>query len=241
MRHEAAARLAVMWCMTLGVAAPAAGQTHTDERLWTAVSLRGKVTADASWRWTADTLVQSRDGVRTLDQVLEHVMLTRDVGGVGIGVGYALGAGFRNRTLLEHRLTQAVTWSSGVGTRVSLRSLLEERFLTGRNAMLLRTRQQVRVVWPLAAHHGLRGIVSEEVSWQADSRALTALRPNGNRLFVGIGLSVAPGSTVEIGYLNAYARTGSNGRQSSHVLSASLAVSLAPGRRPAAGNAVRMQ
>ena len=39
---------------------------------------------------------------------------------------------------------------------------------------------------------------------------------------------------AQIGYLNAYARAGSNRRRSSHVLSVSLAVSPTPRRRPAA-------
>src|SRR5262245_31245115 len=90
---RAKAAVAALYVAVLGMAAPAAGQVATDEGVWTAVSLRGRVTADAGWRWGADTLVQSRDGVRTLDQALEHVWVTRDVGqGVAIGFGYAVGA-----------------------------------------------------------------------------------------------------------------------------------------------------
>lgn len=232
-REGAAAALAVMCAAALGVAAPAAGQMATDKGVWTAVSLRGNLSADAAWRWTADSFVQSRDGVRTLDFGLEQVMVTRDVGRqVSVGFGYAVGAGFRsNETLLEHRLTQLFTWSGGARTRVSLRSLLEERFIAGRGAMLLRAREQLRVVWPFAAQPRLRGVVSEEVLVQADSRALTAPRLDGNRLFAGIGWTLTPGSAVEIGYVNAYSSAGSNRRQSSHVLSASLAVSLSQKRR----------
>ena len=232
-RDQAAAALAAMFFAALGVAAPAAGQTATDEGVWTAVSLRGKVSADAPWRWTADSFVQSREGVRTLDLAFEQVMVTFDVGRqVGVGVGYGVGAGFRNRgALLEHRLTQLLTWGAGVHTRVSLRSLLEERFITGRDAMLLRARQQVRVVWPLAAQRRLRGVASAEVLVQADSKALGSARLDGSRLFVGVNWTLTPGSAVEIGYLNAYSSGGSNRRRSSHVLAASLAVSLSQGRR----------
>jgi hypothetical protein len=228
---HAPAALVAMLVTALGVAAPAAGQT-TDEGVWMAVSLRGKATADAAWRWTADSFVQSRDGVQTLDSVLEHVMVTRDVGRrVGVGFGYGVGAGFRNTgVLLEHRLTQLVAWNRGVHTRVSLRTLLEERFITGHDAMLLRARQQVRVVWPLAAGRRLRGVAWEEVLVQADSRALTSPRVDANRLFVGIGRTLTPGSAVEIGYLNAYSSPGSRRRQSSHVLWTSLAVSLSQRR-----------
>ena len=230
---KAAGALAVMLIAALVVTAPAAGQTATDEGVWTAVSLRGKVSADAAWRWNADSFVQSRDGVRTLDLAFEQLIVTRDVGRqVGVGFGYGGGAGFRTSgPLLEHRLTQLVTWSGGVRTRVSLRSQLEERFIIGRDAMLLRAREQLRVVWPLGARGRLRGVVSGEVLVQADSNALTSPRLDGTRLFVGIGRTLTPGSSVEIGYLNVSSSAGSNRRQSSHVVAASLAVSLPQGRR----------
>jgi len=226
----AAAVLAATVVVALGMAAPAAGQAATGQGVWTVVSMRGQVRADAGWRWNADSYVQSRDCVRTLDQVLEQVMVTRDVGrGVGVGIGYGVGAGFRDSgALLEHRLTQQIAWSGGVHTRVSLKSLVEERFIGGRDAMLLRARQQVRVAWPLAAEGRMRGVVSEEVLVQADARALTSFRLDGSRLFVGIGRTLKPGSAVEIGYLNAYS---SASRQSSHVLLASLAVSVPQGAR----------
>lgn len=231
--EQAAAALAAMLFATVGVAAPAASQTATDEGVWTAVSLRGKVTDDAAWRWSADAFVQSRDGVRTLDLVLGHAMVTRDVGRrVKVGAGYAVGVGFRNSgTLLEHRLTQLVTWSSGARTRVSLRTLLEERFVTGREAMWLRARQQVRVAWPIGAQRRLWGVVSEELLVQADGNALSSPRLDGNRSFVGIGRTLAPGSVAEIGYLHVYASAGSNRHQSSHILLASVAMSWPQGTR----------
>ena len=230
---EAAAALAAVLFAVLGVAALAAGQPSTGEGVWMAVSLRGTVREDAAWRWNADALLQSRDGVRTLDVALEGVMVTRDVGRrVRVGFGYAVGVGLRNGgTLLEHRLTQSVAWSAGVQRRVSLKNLLEERFITGRDAMLLRDRLQVRVVWPLAARHRLRGVVSAEVLVQADSRAVTSPRLDGGRLFVGMGWTLTPASAVEIGYLYADSSAGPNRRQRRHILSASLAVSLSRGRQ----------
>jgi hypothetical protein len=224
---------AFVFVAALGLVAPAAGQTATDVGVWTAVSLRGKASEDGAWRWMVDSLVQSRDGVRTLDSALEQIVVTRDAGRqVVVGFGYGVGAGFRNGgALLEHRVSQLVTWSAGVRTRVSLRGLLEERFISGGDTMLVRARQQLRVVRPLAAQGRLRAVVSEEVLVQADSRALTSPRLDGNRLFVGMNLAVTPASALEVGYLNAYSRAGSNRQQSSHVLLASLAVSVAQGKR----------
>jgi hypothetical protein len=218
---------------SFGVAVTATGQTTTDAGVWTAVSLRGPISADRAWGWTADSFLRSRDGVQTLDFVLGHVMVTRDVTErVGVGFGYGFAAGFEDSgALLEHRFTQQVGWSRGLRTRLSVRSLVEERFIVGQDAMLLRARQQVRVVWPLARQGRLRGVVSEEVLVQADSRALTAPRLHSNRAFAGIGRTLTSRTAMEVGYLNSYSMAGSNRPQRSHVLSASLAVSLSEGRR----------
>ena len=226
-QREAVAAVAAMLVASLGVAAPAAGQTASDDGVWTALSLRGQVSAESAWRWSADTLVRSRDGVRTLDLALGHVMVMREVGWrIGAGLGYGLVAGFRNDdVLLEHRLTQLVTWTRGGRTRVSLRWLLEERFINGRAAML-RARPQVRLVWPVAAQRRLRGVVSTELLVQADVRSLTSPRLDGTRLFAGVAWMMTPDSAVEIGYMNASTFAGSNRRQISHVLSASLAMTI---------------
>src|SRR5262245_41521161 len=184
-QHSAAAACALVCAAALGVAAPAFGQTITDEGVWTTAALRGRVSEDAAWRWAADGFVQSRDGVQTLDLAFGHVMVTRDIGRRAVvGAGYGFGAGFRTAgILLEHRLTQVVAWNGGGRTRVSFRTLLEERFVTGRDGFLLRAREQVKVVWPLADRGRLRGLVSEEVLVQADSRDLGSPRVDGNRLF----------------------------------------------------------
>jgi uncharacterized protein DUF2490 len=231
-RKGAAAALAVTLFASLGTAATATGETTTDEGVWTAVSLRSWVSADAAWRWTADSLVRSRNGVQTFDFVLGHVMVTREVTPrVGVGFGYGVGAGFpESGALREQRLTQQFTWSRGLHTRLSVRSLVEERFIAG-HAMVLRAREQVRVVWPLAGQGRLRGVLSEEVSVQADSRALTSPRLNSSQAFVGIGRTLTPRSAMEVGYLHSYSIAGANRRQRSHALSASLAVSLSQERR----------
>jgi hypothetical protein len=207
-------------------------QTASDEAVWTTVSMRGQLTEAGSWAWSADTLVRSRDGVNTLDFLFQRVMVT---GGVGehatAGIAYAFGAGFlETGTLFEHRIAQQLTWASGRRTRVSLRNLLEERFISGRTSVLLRAREQVKVAWPLASRGRLAAIVSDEVLVQADARRVSTPVLDGNRLFVGVGRRLTPRSAMEVGYLNALVRSGSHGYRRSHVLSASLAATLQ--RRP---------
>ena len=115
-------------------------------------------------------------------------MVTRDLTRrSSAGIGYAYGAGFPDAgSLREHRFVQQYAWSGGASRRVSLRSRMEERFVTGHDAMLLRVRQQVRVTWPLAATGRAAGSGSEEVFVQANSTALAPRGFDSNRVFVGV-------------------------------------------------------
>ena len=224
---------ALVLTLALAGAAPAlaqtpSAQTRSDEAVWTALSMRGQLTETGSWRWSADTLARSRDGVNTLDFLFEYVMVTHRVGeDATVGFAYAFGAGFlETGTVLEHRAAQQLTWAYGRRTRVSLRNVLEERFISGRDSVLLRAREQVKVAWPLVSGGRLTGIVSDEVLVQADARRVSTPVLDGNRLFVGVGRRLTPRSAIEVGYLNVLARAGSHGRRRSHVLSLSLAATL---------------
>ena len=224
---------ALVLTLALAGAAPALAQTppaqtRSDEAVWTALSMRGQLTVTGSWRWCADTLARSRDRVNTLDFLFEYVMVTRGVGEhATVGFAYAFGAGFlETGTLFEHRAAQQLTWAYGRRTRVSLRNLFEERFISGRDSALLRAREQVKVAWPLLSRGRFTGIVSDEVLVQADARRVSTAVLDGNRLFVGIGRRLTPRSAVEVGYLNVLARAGSHGLRRSHVLSLSLAATL---------------
>jgi hypothetical protein len=219
--------LVVLFFVLIGAAAPAAGQTMTDERVWTGVSVQGRLGTDSPWRWTSDSLVRARDGAGTLDFLAEWVTVTRELTRQsGVGIGYAYAAGFTDAgSLREHRLVQQYTWSRGGHRRASLKTRLEERFVTNHHAML-RARQQVRVTWPLAARAGLQAVLSEELLVQAGVTALTSPGLDSNRVFAGVRRTVTARSAMEIGYMNVYARMGTNRRLRSHVMSATLAVGL---------------
>lgn len=210
------------------VAQPPSAQTRREGAVWTALSLRGQLTETGSWRWSADTLARSGDGLNTLDFLFEYVMVTHGVGEhASVGFAYAFGAGFlETGTLLEHRAAQQLTWAYGRRTRVSLRNVLEERFISGRDSVLLRAREQVKVAWPLVSRGRLTGIVSDEVLVQADARRVSTPVLDGSRLFVGVGRRLTPRSAMEIGYLNVLARAGSHGHRRSRALSLSLAATL---------------
>jgi hypothetical protein len=222
-----AATMLVGLLASLGVAAAANGQTAPDGRVWAAFTVQGPVSNDGRWRWTSDSLVRSRDGASTLDFLGERIMLTRDVSPhVSVGFGYAYGAGFPSGgSLREHRLVQQVSWIGGSRTRVSFKTRVEERFVSGRGAML-RLRQQVRVVRPIAPRGRILAVVSEELFVRTDATALRFPAVESNRLFVGIGRKVTPRTGVEVGYVNVYSRLAPGRKMRSHVLSATVSVAL---------------
>ena len=211
----------------LGAATPASGQTITDRRVWATLTVQRRVSDDGKWRWTSDSLVRSRDGARTLDFLAERVVITREVSPhVGVGFGYAYGAGFPdNGSVREHRFVQQVSWIGGSRTRVSLKTRLEERFITGRDAML-RVRQQVRVVRPIAAHGRILVVVSEELFVVANANALRLPAIDSNRFFAGIGRKVTPRTWVEAGYLNVRSYPALTRSLRSHVLSATFSLTV---------------
>jgi hypothetical protein len=216
----------VVWfLMALGAAAPAAAQAGTEPRIWANVSAQAQFEAGSPWRWTADSIVRTREGSGALDFLAEQFIVTRDLTRrSSVGVGYAYAAGFPDAgVLLEHRFVQQYAWSGGVRRRVSLRSRVEERFVTGQGTMLLRARPQVRVTWPLGAGRGLRAVASDELLVQTSSATPASWWLDNNRMFVGIARTLTPRNAMEIGYMNVYAR-GTSGNRTSHVMSVTFVV-----------------
>jgi Protein of unknown function (DUF2490). len=208
-------------------AVPAAAQTEAEPRVWMEVSVQGRMGPDSSWRWAADSLVRTRNGASTIDFMGEWVSANRDLTErSAVGMGYAFVAGFPDTGFLrEHRFVQQYRWRDSQG-RVSFRTQLEERFVSGDNAMAVRVRERFRATWPLAARGTLRAVVSEEVLVNVNSTARTHRGFDSNQLFVGIGHKVTAKSGVEIGYLNVYSPGASRRTRHSHVMSVTLVVSL---------------
>jgi hypothetical protein len=212
----------------LGASVPAYAQTETEPRLWTAVSVQGRMGSNSPWRWAADSLMRTRNGAGTMDFVAEWFTVSRDVTRrTSVGIGYAYGAGFpESGPVREHRFVQQYTWSSGIARSVvSFRTRVEERFLSGHDAMLIRMRQQVRVTWPLAGK-SLRGVVSGEVCFRTNSTVRAARGFDSSRVFVGIGSKVTERNRIEVGYVNVYSPGARSRKPYSHVLSATLVVSM---------------
>jgi hypothetical protein len=221
--------LMVLPLAALAAAAPAAAHAGAGQRVWTTVSVQGRAGRASPWRWRADSLARTRDGAGTLDLLAQRVMLTRDLTRrSAVGFGYLYGASFPAAgPLSERRLVQQYAWTGGSDWRVSLRSRLEERFVTGHGAVRLRVRQQVRVSWPLT--RTLRGVVSEELLVQANSTGRTPRGFDSNIAFLGVGRRLSPRTWLELGYVNVLARGAAGSNRLGHVVSATLVVSLRQG------------
>jgi uncharacterized protein DUF2490 len=226
LRNEVIRTTQVVLClMGFGAAAPAAAQTDIDRGVWTTISVQGHLGAD--WRWGSDSLLRATDGAGTLDIVGERATVTRSItprSSAGFGYAWA-GGSFHGRFLQEHRLAEQYTWSGKGPVRVSLRSRVEECFLTG-DAMRLRARQRVRLVWPLIAKGRLQGVASEELFLQSSATTKIPRSMDSNEAFIGVAQRLTPRSGLEIGYMSFYSKAGYRGHHRSHVLSAILGVSL---------------
>jgi len=218
---------AVLFFVALVAAVPAAAQTESEPRVWMEVSVQGHFGSDSPWRWAADSLVRTRNGANTMDFMGEWVSVNRDLTRrSAAGIGYAFVAGFPNTGFLrEHRFVQQYRWRDVAG-RVSFRTQLEERFVSGDTAMAVRVRERFRASWPLAARGTLRAVVSDEVFVKINSTARTHSGFDSNQLFVGIGHKMTAQSGVEIGYLNVYSPGAPSRTRRSHIMSATLVVSL---------------
>jgi len=218
---------AVLFFLALAAAAPAAAQTETVPRVWMEVSVQGRMGSDSPWRWAVDSLVRTRNGASTMDVIGEWFSVNRDLTQTsGVGIGYAFVAGFPHVGFSrEHRFVQQYRWRADLAGRVSFRTQLEERFVSGDNAMAVRVRERFRSTWPLAPRRTLRGVVWDEVFVKVNSTARTNRGFDSNQLFVGIGHKVIARSSVEIGYLNVYSPGAPSGARHSHVMAATLVVS----------------
>jgi Protein of unknown function (DUF2490) len=219
---------AVLFLVALAVAAPAAAQTATQPRVWMEVSVQGRVGSDSPWRWAADSLVRTRNGASTVDFMGEWFSVKRDLTQrSAVGIGYAFVAGFPDDGLSrEHRFVQQYTWRADLAGRVSVRTQLEERFVSGGNGMAVRVRERFRSTWPLEPRETLRAAVWDEVFVKVNSPARTTRGFDSNQLFVGIGHKVTGRSSVDIGYLNVYSPGAPSRARYSHVMAATLVMSL---------------
>jgi hypothetical protein len=124
-----------------------------------------------------------------------------------LGAGFLYSARFTPQYTPEYRPYQEVSLKdSWGGVRVHARLRLEERFIEGSGKVSMRLRARVGAAVPLGR------VAGKELSFVAWEEAFVNLndtpgRPQGfdqNRAFVGLGLRVAAGIQVQLGYMAQY-------------------------------------
>ncbi len=104
----------------------------------------------------------------------------------------------------EHRVWQQYLWAGGF-RRLSgqCRSRVEQRWIEGAGPTAWRLRQFIRASTLLPfVRSAPTFIVWGEVCMHLNDTKRTAAGFDQNRVFVGVGIGVAPGTRLEMGYLN---------------------------------------
>lgn len=195
-------------CALLAATATPARADDEDAQVWTsltatkAVSAKVEVALELHGRLT--------DDVSRLGQLLVRPGVT-----FKLPRGWSLAGGYAFiRTRLagavpdsEHRLWEQVGYTFIEHKRSALavvgRSRLEQRFRVGGDETGWRLRQQLRAQLPLTATGSLRAVVWNETFVQLNDTDWGARSGvDQTRTFVGIGVPIGSGITLEPGYLN---------------------------------------
>ncbi|MHA6722569.1 DUF2490 domain-containing protein [Sphingomonas sp. RS2018] len=187
---------------------PAAAQADHDTQVWNAATVTTTLspTLDA----TMEVHIRSDDRFPELGQLLLRPSLTyRLPRGWSATAGYLY---FRNDPTAapatqEHRLWQQFGYrftKADVTTRVTGRTRLEQRFRVGASDDIAwRVRQQLRLETPLTTRGSLKAVVWNETFIALDDTRWGVRRGfDQTRSFVGVGLPIGRGMTLEPGYLN---------------------------------------
>jgi hypothetical protein len=192
--------------------APLSAQTITDGRVWWNVTVQERAGTASPWRWYLETQGRHRDGTSDVDQMLIRPAVGYDLtsrSSVWIGYGYTPGYPATGGTLTENRAWQQYMWNGpALGSVVQSRTRVEQRSIEGNDAVAWRLRQFSRVTKPVARRAGLAVVVWDELFVHVNDTRRTPQGFDQNRVFAGVGLSLAPAARLEVGYVNQAIRGG---------------------------------
>ena len=202
---------------------PARAQTITDGRVWWNVTAQERAGTASPWRWYMEVQGRHRDGASDLDQSLVRPAVGYDLtsrSSVWVGYGYTPGYPASGGVLTEHRAWQQYLWNGpALGGVVQSRTRLEQRSIEGNDATSWRIRQFNRVTKPVARPAALAVVLWDELFVHVNDTRRTLQGLDQNRVFAGVGMTVARGARLEVGYLNQAVRGGPNGvNRQNHVL-----------------------
>lgn len=197
------------------VAPSASAQTIEDERAWFNVTAQERNGTQSPLRWYMEVQWRYRNGFGEVDQLFLRPAVGWDVTRHShLWVGYAYGATYPSLggVVNEHRIWQQHWWVGPVlGGVGQSRTRLEQRSIEGNDRLAWRARTFARWQKPLAMPAAFAVIAYDEIFFNINDTRLTPLGFDQNRVFGGVGLSIAPSVRLEVGYLNQAVRGGSVG------------------------------
>ena len=223
-------RVVLCVCCLLIWASEARSQTVTDKRVWAGVTMQGSVRSGSPWRWTFESFVRSREGVREVDVIgLRPTLIYAIDTHSSVGAGYALAPSFPEGggTTFERRAYGQYIWTgSAAGATLTLRTRVEARFIPGNSGTLGRVRQQTRFSRPIHAGSKVALLAYDEWFVHLNNTSRSPRGFDQNRAFGGLAVTIASPARLDIGYLNQF-YPGHRGAASrmNHVLSCTLALS----------------
>lgn len=208
----------------------ASAQTTVDGRVWISINVQERSGTTSPWRWAADAIVRTRDGIADIDSTLFRGIFGYDVsrrssvwGGYAIAPSYPAIGG----TVFEHRVFGQYSWSASAGSgALALRSRVEARDFDGNDALIWRLRQQVRYSRPVVTGSRFSLVFYDEVAVHANDTRRSAAGLEQNRVFAGIGRTLTGALRLEVGYLNQYSRSRVPPHRLNHILSVVSTIAL---------------
>jgi hypothetical protein len=209
-------------CALFAAAAPAAGQLITDQRVWTALSLQGRAAEASPWRWSIDSQLRTRDGVRAVDVFTLRFGIGRDLtdrSNLGAGYGNTTTFPIVGELITEHRAFQQYLWIGRTDeATIALRTRFEERFIEGNSGVAYRVRQQVRYSRPFAARPRFTLVLWDEFHVHLNGTSRFGRGVDQNRAFGGLGRAFTTRVRLEAGYLNQYSNSRLGSDRMNHIL-----------------------
>lgn len=195
-----------------------------DRQAWTNLGVSGRIARGLLGSFEATGRVTN--GVSRLGQVELRSQIGTPVSkSVTLWVAYVYFMTYAQtgRNLLEQQSVEQVNWTIGKVGRatVSSRTRLEQRFQRGTGTGTWRTREQVRIVVPMAAH-GLKAVVWIEPFVSLSRTRLARPGIDQVRSFAGLSIPLTKDADMEAGYLNQYLNRAT-GDRSNNALFVSVA------------------
>ena len=193
-------------------AASAAADTITDGRAWFNITAQERAGTESPWRWYGEVQWRYRDGFSDVDQFIVRPAVAYDLtnrSSVWLGYAYVGTYPAAGGVVDENRAWQQYMWNGpALGGVIQSRTRLEQRSIEGNDHLSWRARTFARYQKTVAGPADLAVIVWDEVFVHMNDTRLTAQGLDQNRVFAGVGLTVARGARLEVGYLNQAVRIG---------------------------------